>query len=129
MLKKFSVAIAAIFVLAMVSSAVFAQIPNVALDQETVDTFLTVYSNPDPTAIGQASATVGDPMKFAAASAKIQLIYQLKKAGTANDAIKTTAQASGLAIDDADLAIYDANADKITEALDKVMAAAMSAVQ
>jgi hypothetical protein len=130
MLKKFAVTFAAIFVLALISSSLFAQtIPNVPLTADEIQNFLTVYANPDPTAVGTAAATQADPMKFASVTGKIQFIYQGKKQGMDDATIKTTSASSPLAVSDEDLAAYAADAEKITETLDKFMAAAMGAAQ
>jgi hypothetical protein len=127
MLKKISLAVVAMFIMAMVSTSVFAQgLPAVTLTDADIQAFLTVYDNPDPTAVAQAAATQADPMHFAAASTKISAIYTFKKAGQDDAAIKA-ATASTIPISDEDLAAFSASADKITEVLDKFTAAAMGA--
>jgi hypothetical protein len=94
MFKKICVSVVAIMVLALASTVLFAQ--SGTLTDDSVKTFITVYADPTPEAVGKASADLGvaGAQELGIVAGKITTIYQMKFAGVDGDALK--AQVAGM---------------------------------
>jgi hypothetical protein len=125
MLKKICFSIIAILVVSLASAVAFAQNTNISEDQ--IKTFLTVYANPDPTAVATASAGLGaGAADFGVVATKIITIHQLKNSGLSGDTLAT--QLSGMpapmTITPAELDLYNAQEGELKPVIEKFLAGA-----
>jgi hypothetical protein len=127
MSKKISLALIAIFVLALSSTVLFAQGPNIT--DETIKTFLQVYADPTPDAVAKATADLGADKiaDFTSVNTKITTLYGLSASNVTGDALKATAaqMPAPYTISAEEVDVYEANADAVKDALSKYTSAAM----
>jgi hypothetical protein len=126
MLKKLTLTVAAMFVLAIASTAVFAQ--DMTITEADIPVFLKVYADPSAAAVSTAVAGLGaDAQRFAIVNVKLLSIYGAKQSGLSGDALATqlAAQPAPATVTAEEIAIYDANEAQIKDALDKFSEANM----
>jgi hypothetical protein len=122
MLKKFALSLVAVSILVFASFPLFAQ--GTVINADNVKTFLTVYADTTPEAIGAATANLGaGAQDFGLLAGKIMSIYQLKKAGIDGDALKTqlAAMPAPATVTAEELDVYNANEADLVKILDALI--------